>query len=226
MNKTVFTTLFCSCLLACALTAGAQPQKLEDTLLHKTAQARRQQLAWHIDSRAVLDVFITCATGQYRGLREIVAQKNCKALALNKKGLLLLGEACAQTLQGPAKNFYIEIVLPYKNRKVLYKHHDFYAKNFKRKGDFALYQMLPRVPYRTQAQATQGINAPRVLSAPVTEIFKNITVPAFLGLTPQDNTFILEEFAEIFPGQTPSSQLAAWLKENMNPKDFKALQAR
>ncbi len=220
----VFVSLI-SCLLACALQAAAQPQGLEDTLKHKTAQARRQ-LAWHIDNKAVVDVFISYATGRYLGLREIVEQKNCKALALNKTGLLLLGKDCARSLQGPAKNFYIRISLPYKTRQVLYEHHDFYAKNFKRKGEFALYQMLPYVEYHSQAQAKRGVTSARVLSAPVAEIFQNITVPAFLGLTEQDDTFILEDFSKLFPGQTPTEELALWLQKQMKPKDFQALQAR
>lgn len=230
MKKLISITLASICCLACTVSAAGQtfcsPRQIKDTLRHKTAQARQKQLPWHIDPKAVMDVSISYATGRYRGMVEIVEETHCKALALNKKGLLLLGKDCAQTLQGPAQNFRITISLPYKNKEIMYKHQDFFAKNFKRKGDFALYQMLAQVEYHSQAQATRGITAPRVLSAPVTEIFKNITIPALFGLTPQDDTFILEDFSKIFPGQKPDETLASWLQKKLPPEEFKLLVAR
>lgn len=229
MKKSISITLASICCLACTVSAAGQtfcsPRQIKDTLRHKTAQARQKQLPWHIDQRAVVDVFISYATGRYVGLRELVEQAHCKALALNKKGLLLLGKDCAQALQGPAQNFRVTISLPYKNKEIMYKHQDFFAKNFKRKGDFALYQMLAQVEYHSQSQATRGVTAPRVLSAPVTEIFKNITIPTLFGLTEQDDTFILEDFSKLFPGQQPDQKLASWLKKKLPPEEFKLLEA-
>ena len=212
MKKSVSIALASICCLACTVSAAGQtfssPKQLQDTLRHKTAQARQKQLPWHIDQRAVVDVFISYATGRYVGLRELVEQAHCKALALNKKGLLLLGKDCAQALQGPAQNFRVTISLPYKNKEIMYKHQDFFAKNFKRKGDFALYQMLAQVEYHSQSQATRGV-----------------TAPTLFGLTEQDDTFILEDFSKLFPGQQPDQKLASWLKKKLPPEEFKLLEA-
>lgn len=201
-------------------------EELQDTLVRKTMAARKTALAWHIDSRAVVNVSISYASGRYKGLREEIAQTNCLGLALNKKGLLLLGQECADATKGPSKNFHISISLPYKSRTVTYEAQDFFGKELKRNGDYILYQMKPYIEYHTEAQAKQGIVNPRVLAVPVEEIFKHITVPAFLGLTQEDDTFILDEFGRIFHGKTPDEKLASWLKEQMTPEDFAVLQAK